>query len=422
MQHRYTLEEYKGMNTRYDCPACGKKKVFTRYIDTETHEHLGTKVGKCSRANKCDYHYTPKQYFQDNPSANNSSSTWKAQAASKTIPKPTPISFIPNGLFTNSLKKYETNCFINFITELFGSEIAKRLIQTYNIGSSKKWHGATVFWQIDIENNIRTGKVMLYNPATGKRVKDPFDHFHWAHKFVLKTNYELMQCLFGEHLLNGNIKTVALVESEKTAIIASVFFPEFIWLATGGLSNLTEDRCKVLKGRKVILFPDIKGFVKWKAKAEKLSLQLPGTKFTVSDLLERNATDTEREKGLDIADYLMRFDYRDFIKPTNERVEEVKEVKIIKKIELPNNHGKMKLTTWEKEINEVEHFFANTELPLGPIKLFHHSTLHDPYRFIKSHLSVIRNYNGNVIFMPYLERLKSLKDIIILNKDSFKAI
>ena len=56
----------------------------------------------------------------------------------------------------------------------------------------------------------------------------------------LPENWELTKCLFGEHLLSAideKQKTVALVESEKTAIIASSIMPKYIWLATGGKSQ-----------------------------------------------------------------------------------------------------------------------------------------------------------------------------------------
>ena len=29
--------------------------------------YLSDSVGKCNRLNKCGYHYTPRQYFADNP-------------------------------------------------------------------------------------------------------------------------------------------------------------------------------------------------------------------------------------------------------------------------------------------------------------------------------------------------------------------
>ena len=39
-----------------------------RYIDTEICIIiLSERVGKCNRLDTCGYHYTPKQYFTDNP-------------------------------------------------------------------------------------------------------------------------------------------------------------------------------------------------------------------------------------------------------------------------------------------------------------------------------------------------------------------
>jgi hypothetical protein len=131
-----------------------------------------------------------------------------------------------------------------------------------------------------------------------------------VHKVLKLDNFNLKQCLFGEHLLQDKSKPIAIVESEKTAIIASVYVPDYIWLASGSLSNLNTEKCAVLRGRMLTLFPDIKGFEKWNSKAQELSHIAT---FNVSDLLERNATQEEREKGLDLADYLIRFNYKEFI-------------------------------------------------------------------------------------------------------------
>ena len=66
--YRFILEKYRGISTRYTCPQCGRKHTFTRYIDTENNnQYLSERVGKCNRLDKCGYHYTPKQYFTDNP-------------------------------------------------------------------------------------------------------------------------------------------------------------------------------------------------------------------------------------------------------------------------------------------------------------------------------------------------------------------
>ena len=38
------------------------------YIDTENNNnYLSERVGKCNRLDKCGYHYTPREYFADNP-------------------------------------------------------------------------------------------------------------------------------------------------------------------------------------------------------------------------------------------------------------------------------------------------------------------------------------------------------------------
>ena len=66
--YRYQLEKYRGRSTRYVCPQCGRKNVFTRYVDTENNNiYISDIVGKCNRLDKCGYHYTPHQYFTDNP-------------------------------------------------------------------------------------------------------------------------------------------------------------------------------------------------------------------------------------------------------------------------------------------------------------------------------------------------------------------
>lgn len=230
--------------------------------------------------------------------------------AKKPITKPIPITYIPIKVFRNSLKHYELNNLSSYLINLFGVEITKGLIQKYFIGTSSHWQCATVFWQIDFSSKIRAGKIMLYSPDTGKRFKEP-NSITWVHKALKLPDFALKQCLFGEHLLRGNSKPVAIVESEKTAIIASVYLPQFAWLATGGLANLSSEMCKTLKGKKVILFPDLNGYVKWNNKVKELSHL---ARFSISDLLERKATEEEKKQGLDLADFLIRHDYRDFSK------------------------------------------------------------------------------------------------------------
>jgi hypothetical protein len=302
--HRFVLEPYKTKYSRHICPACGNRgRTFTLYIDIVTKEYLAHHVGRCGRENHCAYHYTPKQFFLDNPKSLRELKPYKEQ---KLLLSATPLvipSFIPVELFKASLNCYHANHFVQFLQSHFGVAVTTQLIEHYYIGTSKYWNGACVFWQVDVAGRIRTGKVMQYSSISGKRVKEPYNHIQWVHKLLQFSDYGLKQCLFGEHLLKNSNKPVAIVESEKSALIASVFLPDFIWLATGSLNNLTADICAVLEGRKVVLFPDLNAFDKWSVKANEFAAI---AYFSVSSLLELNASAEERAKGWDIADYLLK--------------------------------------------------------------------------------------------------------------------
>ena len=165
-EHKYILEPYKGMNTRYRCPSCQQRdKTFSLYIDTETGEHIHPTVGRCNRESNCGHHYTPKQYFQDNNFSFDTPQP-KAYKPRPVTPQPKPVSFIPVEVFKASLKAHETNHFVQFLIDLFGVEVASQLVSSYFIATSKHWNGATVFWQIDTQGKVRTGKIMLYNPLS----------------------------------------------------------------------------------------------------------------------------------------------------------------------------------------------------------------------------------------------------------------
>ena len=59
--------------------------------------------------------------------------------------------------------------------------------------------------------------------------------------------------------------------------------PKYIWLASGGKSQLKPEKLSVLKGRRVIAFPDVDGYQEWKEKLSKIE----GLTITVSDVLEK---------------------------------------------------------------------------------------------------------------------------------------
>jgi len=293
--NQYQLAEGKKYSV---CPLCSenRRKKTQKCMMLDWERGLGT----CQHCGEVIQLHTYK-------------ATHKKNRKEKLINKPKPFSTkpsnvtfhtIPNSLFAASTDKYYCNNLFDFLKEKLGEKKTTELFKLYKIGSSKHWKGATVFWQIDRSNSVRGGKIMLYNKFNGKRVKQPYPHINWVHKILKFDNYVLRQCFFGEHLL-GNNKPVAIVESEKSAIIASAYFSEFTWLAVS-LNNFKIELCEVLEGKTVLLYPDLNAFSSWSDKAREISDEL-NVKFIVSDYLEKNASDNARKNGLDLADYLIQY-------------------------------------------------------------------------------------------------------------------
>jgi len=321
---RYILDK---STKKHLCPDCGKKR-FVRYVDTETKEYLPEKYGRCDRESNCTYHLSP---YSDNYGTNEAN-----QYQYKPQPKQLkqPVYFIPETVLNATLKDYDKNTFIQNLLKLAPAEDIEKVISLYRIGTigDGERKGAVTFPFIDKAGNIRTIQAKEFNEANHTKSTD-FVH-SIIERYLLKygkalpgwlidytKNEKFVSCLFGEHLLNKYpLNPIALVEAPKTAIIGTLYYglPEtagtLLWLAVYNKSSLSPEKCKALQGRKVVLFPDLNAFDEWNARTNKIKVDLPGTRFVVSDLLEKNATEAERTNGLDLADYLTRFDYRLFRK------------------------------------------------------------------------------------------------------------
>ena len=130
----------------------------------------------------------------------------------------------------------------------------------YRLGADRK--GRVIFWQIDRNERICDGKVMAYGPDC-HRLKEKEHAPTWVSALLAKRHGGKQEgdivrhCLFGLHLLKDlDLQPVAVVEAEKTAVILSAYYPQYVWLATGGLFEVQPEKFRPLKGRKVILFPD----------------------------------------------------------------------------------------------------------------------------------------------------------------------
>lgn len=358
MEFLYSLDT---SSKKYICPSC-EKKTFVRYVNNITKEFAPENFGKCDRKQNCDYTNYPKGekiYFEvdflklkeiseksnlitfknyqkhfipvsvvkmldieqkkiqlpewlilkNNIPYNSSLPIIDDKIIHHKVSKPEPkqISYIPETIFN---KVVESDVVCNLVEYLFKclqknhftSEDLRQTILDYSLCgiTYKNVSKASVFWQNDLKGKIRYGKVMQYNPDTGKRLKrNGYAIINSIAKLYEIENFNREQCFYGLHLIKNDTqnKPIGIVESEKTAIVLSLYNKSLIWLASGSLNGLTEYKMKPIKSRKIILYPDKGCFEDWKAKAKEYNSK--GYQINVSDLVEN---ESRLKKGDDLED------------------------------------------------------------------------------------------------------------------------
>lgn len=210
----------------------------------------------------------------------------------------------------------------------------------YRLGATKT--GGVIYWQIDNHEETYEGKIMHYLPNCHRNKSRNAD---WVGS-ALARRYgwgkgTTRHCFFGLHQLSKSrfgytdavkqiderfeplrplslSKGIAIVEAEKTAVILSEIFPQYIWLAAGGLTQLQLDKFRPLRGRNLILFPDTdltgEAYKLWYETAQTVQQQLfweNSPPIEVSTLLELKASEDQKARKIDLADY-----YFETIKPS----------------------------------------------------------------------------------------------------------
>lgn len=196
-----------------------------------------------------------------------------------------------------------------------------KMLNNYAIGVSRD--GLTVFWQIDEQARVHTGKMMRYKPD-GHRDKDSDYNFDWVHSKLFRQHiyneeeYDYETCLFGQHLLPFCPDAqIHLVESEKTALIMATYYGNMsrnLWLATGGLQFFDRKHIQVLidQGRDIVVYPDKDGSRVWSERTYQLCKETGYDKLKVNPTIVSNEWREEDGKKADIADITIR-------KMTNDR-------------------------------------------------------------------------------------------------------
>lgn len=458
-EYQYKLE--KG-SRKYICPNCNKKK-FVKYIDTNTGNHLPEKYGRCDSESKCGYHLNPysDEYGKDKYS------NWKYEAPklkNKSLVEAERTHF-DYSEFQKTLTGYENNNFIQTLLRNVPYPIdtpdVSKAIGLYGLGTitGSFMNGATTIPYIDKQGNVRAIQVKQFD-ENNSTTKTNFLHSILANDLKFKKeplpkwldSYDKQDgrvtCLFGEHLLKQYpTNPIALVEAPKTAVYGTLYFgfpdkpDNLLWLAVFNKSSFSFDKLKVLKGREIYVFPDLSKdgatFKEWENKAKEYQSKLAGTRFVFSDLLEKLASEKDKQDGNDLADILIKLDWRQFRKQQPEKPIEIKDLDpiVVSEIEKPqpkriketipkmltkdtpksnwiSENIRKSQNKWDGQILKLETFFNSIDLPTNEIRLSKCEVITDVQKFISSHFEYVKRYNGNMTFEPYLMRLEKLKNIL----------
>lgn len=276
---------------KIDCPYCQSKKCFSPIIGYEEHQ----KFGICDKKNKCT---AANGIFPD-----------------KEIPS-TPIEIKPKidlkaiYLDEKEIEAIRSNHTSTFHTYCKAIGISAEHLLAWNVGTDA--HGNTVFIFQNQKGKWCNRKAGSYAP-NGKREKGKmYDFLSMSQPHEDKKNprpEKYLLPLFGEQFLTDENKEtpVMIVESEKSAVIASFFYPDYIWVACGSASGLsdgsngTNDKITPLMGRFCYWLSDADPAGRKNSSLDKLDKY--GIRHKLIDLFPKIGVEKDDpKKGFDIAD------------------------------------------------------------------------------------------------------------------------
>ena len=165
----------------------------------------------------------------------------------------------------------------------------------YYLGKTKT--GSPIYWMIDD----------LLRPLDA-HIGDNWISNLLKRREPLIANWQVEHCLFGLHLLaHTGDRSVAIVESEASAMVLSALFPESIWMAYATTSHLVPDLFAPLEGRSVTIYsrtdPTLSNYLFFQELVN-FTLQRYDLDLTIDTTLEDHATDDQKDRYIDLLDFL----------------------------------------------------------------------------------------------------------------------
>ena len=182
------------------------------------------------------------------------------------------------------------------LPEISRADELHRAACRYRLGKSRS--GNCIFWMINeigqtVDGHIGSGWV---STMLKQRYPECSRYIRPEH------------CLFGLHLASEDEqRPVAIVESERSAVILSELLPKQLWMATAYPSNFNLLSLAPLQGRRVILYPRtdaaMEHYLAWLEIADQARRKYQ-LDITVRNFLEEQATPEQKEREIDLWDYI----------------------------------------------------------------------------------------------------------------------
>ena len=195
-------------------------------------------------------------------------------------PKPEKLVTMPLDVVATMAERATDTALARYLCGLFDPEAVKRTLAAYMVGGCEPpYHNDaenvglwTAYPLISAAGVVVDCKLMGYR-ADGHRAKraDGSGLLGWWLRCTKKIDdngrARVPWVCFGDHLAASvdPADPVNVVESEKTAIMAALYFGGY-WVAVGSLGFLTADRLAAHRHRQIIIYPDADGVTAWTGK------------------------------------------------------------------------------------------------------------------------------------------------------------